>query len=310
MRMKKAILALTITTLAAISACSAPWGDFETDDLPSSAKEDKTSDISPDGLVKRDISRWALPTDPYNSYPSEIEQYASELALAECMLEGGHYYTVIKPDLDPPPHPGFNDAGRRLFNSDIAAKYGYHFAPDPDGYRQALRERDLQDLEQGDEWQKAFLSCAETLQTSPAFPRQSDSVSTAALSGANDPKVLDAARTWRDCMKPLGIVDLPESPEEMPSSSLAARFHLSEIDPLNGPDAVPGAVSEEEIRIATFDAQCQESSGYLQAYYDAEWANDYEFVAENLNELRAAQQEELEQIEQLRAYIAAHPLAS
>lgn len=308
--MKKLSYALAVAMVLTLCSCTFPASQAKNQSQPSSTSISNSRMVSPDGLVEQDISRWTLPTDPYNSYPSYLDQYAFELSLSECMLERGHHFTPIRPDLDPAPHPGFNDAGRRLFNTEIAAKYGYHFAPDPDGYSQSLRERDIQDLEHGEDWQEALISCTDQLRDNPPIPQHEPAVNTGALSGANDPKVLEAAKTWRECMNPLGIVDLPESPEDMPGDSLAERFGLREIDPLNGQDAIPGAVSDEEIRIATADAQCHESSGYLQAYYDAEWENDYEFVADNLNELQAIRKADLEQMEQVRAYIASHPLSS
>lgn len=274
----------------------------------SSSDETEVSQvISPDGLVQADISRWSLPTDPYVTYPSQLELYAIELATSDCMATLGQHFEAVSYPIDPPPSEGLNPAGHRLFNQSIAGKYGYHEAPDPVQYGQRLRARDRESEQYGEQWEKDRAHCSDQVLATPPFPiRMQPIIQTIGLSGADEKHVRSAAVRWRDCMKPLGIPDLPEDPAFMPSDSLAERFGLLNEDPINAQEAVPGAVSDEEIRIASADAECRESSGYQASYYEAEWHSDFTYVEEHLPELTAALEEQKRQIEELKAYVAAH----
>jgi hypothetical protein len=102
------------------------------------------------------------------------------------------------------------------------------------------------------------------------------------IDATRDPAVVAAAERWVACMQPLGFTDLPSSPygEDggMPTVSMAASF--GEIYDGKTNEQTPEQEAEE-IRLATFDAECRESSGYAQALYDAEWERQTTVVAEN-----------------------------
>ncbi|MGH9245962.1 MAG: hypothetical protein ACRD29_16925 [Acidimicrobiales bacterium] len=111
----------------------------------------------------------------------------------------------------------------------------------------------------------------------------------------------DAAQRWRDCMQPLGIPDLPTTPEEgMPTPFLREEFG----DDVSEPDVLEpwSPPSVEEIEIAVEDAKCRESSGVRREFYDAEVEAQLEAVAENedaLERVRAAVEEDRRRVEEI-----------
>jgi hypothetical protein len=78
-------------------------------------------------------------------------------------------------------------------------------------------------------------------------------------------------------MADVGIPDLPETPREMPSMWLIERLDLGG-DP-------HGTASVEEIRFASADAECRESSGYVDAFYQALWNKEAQLVRDNADAL-------------------------
>jgi hypothetical protein len=141
--------------------------------------------------------------------------------------------------------------------------------------------------EQQDQFQECLASAREQ------FPAQRINNVVAGLSfsawtGAkNDPAVREAAERWVQCMQPLGFSDLPDGPNAdgggTPTPSMMEAYTGV---PYNATfdGAAPEQTAQqkaEEIRIATFDAECQESTGYAQALYDAEWDRQVSVVREN-----------------------------
>lgn len=263
--------------------------------------------VSPDGRVTRDVETWSLASDPYGGVDFGLTQYAWELAVSDCMEAQGQDFEVVTYDWNLPPDPTHNAAGRRLFTEAIAAAYGYHTAPDPGDYARRLRERDARSPTDP-VWQASFSTCAEQVTENPPVAVAEDSdIDILALSGAEEPDVVEAAGAWRECMAPQGIPDLPERPEGMPGPTLSAEFGLDVIDPVNGSDtneSVP--VSSRELEVAVADARCWVSSGYRDAYYEAEWRNDYEFVEANGSELAAQLERDQQVTADLIAYIRNH----
>ena len=97
--------------------------------------------------------------------------------------------------------------------------------------------------------------------------------------GIDDPKVKKLVSTWKQCMKPLGLSDLPDNPVLMPGPQLSQKIGLNP-----GADAPQ---SEYERKIAVADAKCRISSGWQQAYYDADWNSADAYVKKNQKELSA-----------------------
>lgn len=249
-------------------------------------------DLSPDGLIRKDLATWALPTDSYLNVPSGLLLSASQVKVAQCMTGRGESFTPLIYDWNAPVPATANASGRRLFDETIAARYGYHTAPDPSGFQRAMREQSTFLDKQSEAWLGVFSACWDQEVTAdPIFDDNGTSQEFFALSGLDDPRVIEAAKTWRECMAPLGIPDLPDMPTSMPADSLAERFGLAAVDPVNGTDAID--VSAAEIEVAVHDAQCRHSSGFTETYYDVEWEKDTDYVATHLTDLSPIREQTL-----------------
>ncbi len=251
--------------------------------------------------VVKDEAAWTLPTDPYFGHrATSLYSQADGLVTKACMDAAGFpqyqaYYDASRPQAETLAGDGIS----HRFSEDLAAKYGYRDAPDP----QHLPTPGNGYEDQSQEFHNAWDTCmAEAVKGVPADPdytpppamteaeleqyardqaktvdsqlnRLTVDTSTGALPGA--------VAAWRECMAPLGIVDLPNEPFEIGMAglpdSLRAQWAWSPA----------GAPSEDEIRVASFDAACRRSSGWFDALYEAEWDLRAQFVADHADELAA-----------------------
>ncbi len=228
--------------------------------------------------------RWALPLDAY--WVDDVLGNAAEAVLVEeCMRDNGFDYGRPLVDVSVRSETALA-AGRQLFNVETATQWGYSGAPDPnaDITRAASEESMSWSAEQDEQYWACLDEAREELPTeSTRINNTLASFANAPWSGSvRDPAVLAAAEKWVACVQPLGFTDIPSSPfsEDGPMPTLSMRASYGAI--------VDGRVNEqtpeqeaEEIRLATFDAECRESSGYAQALYDAEWERQLTVVAEN-----------------------------
>jgi len=232
-----------------------------------------TPNASPDPASAANLDKWTLPLDDYIVPPQNIivSDYAENLLVHNCMVSRGHVWDITAINMDSLTIPTRSASGRRLFNSTIAAQFGYHepsvYSKEVRDAMNALNSRQFTAVEESD-----FYACVDEARVT--LPLADDAqlgaqLANAALDIASaDGTVVAASGRWRDCMKPAGIPDLPmmpegDSPTTMPTESQRKQFGLD--DPY-------GAISTEEIRIATIDADCRISSGFSQALYDAEFA--------------------------------------
>ncbi|MPN43353.1 hypothetical protein SDC9_190912 [bioreactor metagenome] len=114
-------------------------------------------------------------------------------------------------------------------------------------------------------------------------------------------EVHQAAARWRECMAPLGIVDLPDEPwtagaMSMPPSLMSAWGWTSSF----------GKPSADEVRIAVHDANCRETSGWSEALYESQWALAEKFVEDNKPALDALLQQHNKYIKKYQQIIADH----
>lgn len=120
--------------------------------------------------------------------------------------------------------------------------------------------------------------------------------------GDATPQVKKALEEWKACMRPLGIADLPEDPREMPSPSLSEKLYgnISEDNP------IPDQPLAEEVAVAVKDAECRQSSGWLQKSYDIQWAFLQDYVKENKKTLAETKKREDEAEQKRLEYIKAN----
>ncbi|RRD51763.1 hypothetical protein EII12_07295 [Buchananella hordeovulneris] len=280
-----------------------------------------------DTHVTKDLDRWTLPTDPYDTARlTELSVYLGHLEEEKCMTDAGFPEFKWGSDAFAPAPDGYRpDMLTPLFNQDSAAKYGYRTPPDPrfplseDRALAIMEGRDPYEHE-SPEFKAAHQTCGTLglqrfLGGSPDDQPPADDAPEPEMAEGptmGPPTELEvdvaqgelpaAAERWRECMAPLAIPDLPtepwmEIPADMPKS-LRDRWDMRHTF----------TASEDELRVATHDANCRVSSGWQQAYYDAEWdlhqryLDKYRPALENrIAKVRAAEVELVREILKLEA---------
>lgn len=128
------------------------------------------------------------------------------------------------------------------------------------------------------------------------------------------PYIDSKAKEWKACMQPLGIPDLPDSPDEMPPESKAKVWHPEDfqesnenaepvnVDPATG-QINDRKVTDDEKAVATKDAQCRTSSGWDRAVYDTKWGLITQHMEENKAGIEQHGKELKAYEEKLKAYI-------
>jgi hypothetical protein len=243
-----------------------------------------------------------MPVDPYRPFMEHFTASSHIFNLLEksCMESAGFEFPVVSyfPRAAPPATE--NVYGRLLFSRAIAAQVGYRPAPDP-----TTRSSEAQAVttfvnEQGEKVQGYDVQLEKCIkETNKKYKPKIYELQMASGLGmdADDaalesPVVKAAMSRWRDCMAPMGISDLPQIPFYMPSQSVTDRFGLEhELAPIWN-RGIPA--SAEEIDLAVFDAECQTSSGFEKAWYDANWNAQLSLIEKHADEL-----------ERVRAAIAA-----
>ncbi len=234
-----------------------------------------------------------MPLDPYQ--PTDAHRFASnhvnDLLVQSCMAAAGFDFPVAQVFPHAPPSRTENAYGRRIFSRSIAAQWGYRPAPDLTSHDREVREGryvvdDLFDNVAGyadrvdscfAEAKKKFTDKAYRFSTASALALQADDAVVATQS------VKDAMKRWHDCLAPQGIPDLPDTPFDMPPKTVDERFDLgSAIDPIWGNGTPAG---DDEIALATADAECRSSSGFETLYYDANWDAQLKLLEKHADKL-------------------------
>jgi hypothetical protein len=239
-----------------------------------------------------------LPLDQLRSIDDGSVGYATNLLVQDCMQQAGFEWPI--PPFDPSIRPAatWNSTGRRLFDPDVAAQYGYRIATPPGvdvAQEIAINSRQLSPAEQ-----RKANQCRALVARRLASPdsRLVDSLGLAAYDAAlSEADTVAAGHRWAACLAPEGISDLPDMPNQMPSPSIVKRFHIGR----GGSSA-----SQEEIEIAVADARCRESSGFAQALYDDEVDQQLALFGKNRAALERTRAAAKRNFERARAVIAQH----
>lgn len=264
----KAAIALSVIVVVAVSGC--------------------TTQSAAVPLPEKNIGQWTSPVDEFMPTKDVAASYASLLLDARCMDKAG--YSGWAPpwrDTDPDPGPGWNAVGIRLFNAELASSSGYRIPPAVRSDANAEWQQYVRDLNRRDDpgENKHFEKCRDENQRKHRdvnIDGRSLNLAMGYASLGSDKarassEVKAAAERWRDCMKPQGISDLPETPESMPSHGLDAKYGI--------PDDLEGPAAAGEIDVAVADAKCRESSGYTKAFYTVRWNETARLYRENYDEL-------------------------
>lgn len=229
-------------------------------------------------LPQKNEAQWTLPLDQYQSPLVDTVIDAEQLLIQSCMQDAGFNWSVLVTSVDGRPGESWNPVHRKLFNADLAEKYGYS-----NSHELALSTDDAQrwaDYEEanrtvGGSAQGQVTKCMGSArrqigETGTRSPYDlAEQLANVAFADARDvPSVKEADSAWQKCMASAGVPDLPNSPMEMPSASVSAL--RPSVDGAVGPDGTV-SVPDEERRVAVADAKCRETTGYSKSLYDAEW---------------------------------------
>ncbi len=221
-----------------------------------------------------------MPLDQYLPSNAFLIDYAENLLVSPCMTEAGFDWPVPWQDIHQPPSPTRNATDLRIFTKAIATEFGYRDQGDNLQSNDAWREvaQSKQHISSTEE--QALIECLEIAREALPLLDGSTEVAIAfsndALRAAQeDPLVKAAAERWVECMRPAGVSDLPDSPFLMPTEGMKRTFGSSGTS----------EPSAEEIRLAMLDADCQESSGWREAAYEAEWELQVKTLVENADDL-------------------------
>jgi hypothetical protein len=268
------------------------------------------ADVAVRPSVEQDQDAWAMPLDGWAQPGGRKQDYAVNLVIQPCLRRAGIDFPVpwataagleAASDADETPERG-NPAPAlswtRPLDADLARTRGYHgpstaganedgirvWGQDPDRNAafatasQTAMDRCFQDgyrtlgLADEDGTEQSASTTAKAL------------TSVAAAAAQQDAAVVTAAARWRTCMAPSRVQDLPTSPADMPSDTMRRQF---------GTDFGSTPVQDAEVAIAGRDVACQESSGYRQALYDAEWDRLLHVTATDAAVLRSAEPKQL-----------------
>ena len=140
-------------------------------------------------------------------------------------------------------------------------------------------------------WKQAQEKCSQEAVKEPLAQQieHDGGISSSSAQHSEPEGLKEAAQRWRKCMEPLGITDLAEHPDGIPSKSLYDKFNgvsgeVQYKDPFVHP------VTAYELKVATQDARCRTESGYTKLQYEAEWSASYVYVQKHLSELTALRQ--------------------
>lgn len=227
------------------------------------------------------IATWRLPLDMYLPDGRALG-YAVSILHAECMRKHG----VVEQAFNPADYQSarFNDVGRSVLAEKDVSKYGYHGPPsklDPsDRKRPSLTDDQAKDDSAC--LRKAYARLQINMDTIEFVQSLAGKAWDAAHANHG---VREAVDGWRRCMRPLGIGDLPDNPESMPTDSQRKRFS-SGLSAANGTSAAE--VGRLEIREAVFDMGCRKSSGWLKKFYATEIRQQVSRIVEHKDKLEIA----------------------
>lgn len=220
---------------------------------------------------ERDVAAWSMPLDAAVGVTPDAEAWAEDLRLRPCLAEQG--WTATAPDRDPTillAADSWDDDWVVVppLDAERAERFGHGPVTDASEVAwTAWARQHNADTELG----RALDTCLpEVRGTSWGTPFDGQEVQSRARDlrvvarrhALADRDVVAAAARWRACLTQAGPgvgADLPDDPMSLL---------------LPGDDEAPVAVTDAGRRFAEADVDCQASSGYRSALYDAQWREE------------------------------------
>jgi len=242
-----------------------------------------------------------------------LTSQAEETVVKNCMVKAGFSDYRVRMDASAPaPANLAGDGISVLFNETTAKQFGYRRAPDPRDLLEVETEASGGDLFNGksneffdqldicnlegqavvagvsvDEFKASHQESAGSADAVQENPASIGSQLNRLAVDLNSPELSAAAASWRECMAPLGISDLPDRPWDAGSMGLPESLRDKwGWRPTGKPSADEIATpSADEIATASADAACRASSGWTDTLYQQEWDTRQAFVDAHRAEL-------------------------
>lgn len=261
----------------------------------------------PTPIVVQNQSTWAMPLDEFKVFDPSLSNYAEQLLIAKCLEGQGYEWPVPWQDTDFAQTETVNDSALKIFNLDIARRFGYHDAPPPNpadvvAWTEFTTWANAYDPDE--QVRSRFDGCGEDARSDKTVAAADGLNYIASLEiQARDEvssmdAVRDAARMWRSCLSEFVTFELPNDPwGEMPTLEMAQQYgiyghNLTEV------------ASPDELSAAEADARCRDSSGYTEARYRAEWSAQETLVTNNRDKLDRIRDEAVAHTDELKTLIA------
>lgn len=256
-------------------------------------------------IAEKDRDRYVMPLDAFADKERANTDYAENLFVSDCFADRGLSLPINRKTVKEDGNASWNAVSRLIFDVSTAKRFGYHQQVGEGGLSEGEVRRLYEEPKFSEHEQSEFLECLgkarQTLGTEEQIEQYATELAVDAYDATGaDQQVKLAEKRWHACMVPLGISDLSPTPVGMPSDSLSAEFDLDG-------DILPTEfASAKEIRIATRDAECQESSGYAKTIYDTEWAFQEKLVEKNADKLLRVKAQIDAKNARVHEYIAEH----
>ena len=306
----RSIIVITVGLTALLGACSQEGETSgQGSSVPPGGQVASTGSSAAGGVgaeVTKDQSHWTLPTDPYyGGQISALTSQAEETVVKNCMVKAGFSDYRVRMDASAPaPANLAGDGISVLFNETTAKQFGYRRAPDPRDLLEVETEASGGELFNGksneffdqldicnlegqavvagvsvDEFKASHQESAGSADAVQENPASIGSQLNRLAVDLNSPELSAAAASWRECMAPLGISDLPDRPWDAGSMGLPESLR----DKWGWRPT--GKPSADEIATASADAACRASSGWTDTLYQQEWDTRQAFVDAHRAEL-------------------------
>ena len=250
-----------------------------------------------------------MPLDDYLYYEggTHYEYTAFQIAMKQCFAEHGQNYTIPAPDSESAPR---GDFGRKYgpWNVEYAKKYGFQKrdpnAADPISYNsgESMSPEEQLRIECYDKASEALDAAVpegkrpkdQKDQEEPTRFRIANKASGAAY---NSKLRGELEEKWKQCVSDRGLT--PRS-----AGSVAEETPMFDQMMKNGGTNAPA--SEEEIRIATIQAECNQQVGMSQQLYDLEAQYQMPLIRKYQSQLEQERKAARERDEKFKQYVLEH----
>ena len=247
-----------------------------------------------------------MPLDDYLYYEggTHYEYTAFQIAMKQCFAEHGQNYTIPAPDSESAPR---GDFGRKYgpWNVEYAKKYGFQ-KRDPNakapisvtpGASLSPEERLIIECE---DKARETLDAAVPEGKRPENDVQStySRISTEAVNAVYGSKLhRELEEKWKQCVSNRGLTPIK-------AGAVAEESPLAEQWSKN--DGIDEPASEEEIRIATIQAECNQQVGMSKQLYDLEAQYQMPLIRKYQSQLEQDRKAERERDEKFKQYVLEH----